>query len=106
VFILSSSSMFDLGVQRQLGRVPELEAVGCDSPLDRAATCIRKLRPDVVVLDIDRWPGELPAELIALGDPDSGIRVIGLSLRNNTFRCYGKVTRRIRQFADLVEAVG
>jgi DNA-binding NarL/FixJ family response regulator len=51
VFILSSQSLFDLGVENLLRQEAELEVVGREANMDQALAQIKALMPDVVILN-------------------------------------------------------
>jgi chemotaxis response regulator CheB len=105
VFILSSGSIFGQGVQCLLSRKAGLDIVGYETDWDTAVNRIRELQPDVVMLDQDRWPGELAVELMSLREQGAGIRVIGLSLQANSLSCYSKETLGVQRVEDLMEAI-
>lgn len=105
VFILSSGSIFGQGVQCLLSREAGLDIVGYETEWDTAVERIKDLQSDVVMLDQDRWPGDLAPELMSLREQGARIRVIGLSLQANALCCYSKETRDVQQVEDLMEAI-
>jgi len=51
VFILSSESLFDLGLESLLRQEAALEVVGHEADLDQALVRISELSPDVIVVN-------------------------------------------------------
>ena len=97
--------MFGMGVKRLLDSGTELDVVGSGMELAESVERIKELQPDVLILDKDRWPGELPAELVGLLEQGSGIKIVGLSLQDNTICSYRKEMRVVKAVEDLMEAI-
>ena len=104
VFILSSQSLFDLGVENLLRQEAELEVVGHEADMDRALMQIKALVPDVVILNsADASCSPTPAVLRLMNEV--GVRIIKLNLQDNTICMYRKEQRMIEEVGDLAKFV-
>jgi DNA-binding NarL/FixJ family response regulator len=104
VFILATQSMFSQGVACLLRQETAFEIVGQQTELHQAIACIQKLQPDVVILDTHSRFNDPTAVLLVLTALPN-IKVIGLSLRRNTFQIYRANQREATSMADLVNAI-
>jgi chemotaxis response regulator CheB len=104
VFILSSQSLFDLGVENLLRQEAELEVVGREADIDRALVQIKILMPDVVILNsADASCSPTPAVLRLMNEV--GTRIIKLNLQDNTICMYREEQRMIEEVGDLAKFV-
>jgi DNA-binding NarL/FixJ family response regulator len=105
VFILSSQSLFDLGVENLLRQEAAVEIVGRESDLDQALVQIRDLTPDVVLVnsaDASCYP---TAAMYRLMNEITGTRIIKLNLQNNTVCIYREEQREVEEVGDLARFV-
>ena len=105
VFILSHHAMFGRGLESLLRHEAEIELVGQEADEQKAIEQIKVLQPDVVIWDSHEAPdGPGPAIMRILRE-NPGIKVVGLSLRDNNLYLY-QVTQRVVQGLDeLIEAI-
>ena len=104
VFILSSQSLFDLGVENLLRQETELEVVGREADMDQALVQIKALVPDVVIVNsADASCNPTPAVLRLMNEV--GARIIKLNLQDNTICMYREEQRMIEEVGDLAKFV-
>ncbi len=90
VFILYSHGLFARGVQSLLGQEAEVEVVGMER-IDRLALEeIRRLRPDVILVDSSADPDDHCLTISGIFQEIPEARVIALSLRENGIDIYDK----------------
>ncbi len=104
VFMLLSDSLFGKGVESLLRRSSDIEIVGQATDMEAAKASIIKVQPDVVVVDEALCKDLLSANLDTLktGVP---MRVVGLSLKDNTVHVYQKEQWEVHQAEDLKTVV-
>ena len=105
VFILSRQSMFSGGIEALLSQEEGIEIVSRDTDLSASLECIRKSDPDVVIINCDDPDPELTMTVMDILRDRLGIRVIGLSLRNNQISIYRGEKKDVRQVEDLLMAI-
>ncbi len=103
IFVISNHLMFGHGIGSLLREEAELEVVGQESNLNRAIEQIGALQPDVVILDSDDPEPDLEVAHILRVRP--GVKVISLSLDNNTLCVYQASQRTTRGVDDLLAAI-
>lgn len=88
IFIVSSFLMFSRGLESLLCQEGRLKVVGHEANIDQARKRILELQPDVVILDCtDPSPGSI-LPFIDILQENVGIKVIGVSLHNNSLYLY------------------
>ena len=106
VFILSGNPLFGQGVESLLRQETGLEIVGREADLDSAVARVRELKPDVVVLDSSTPACVATTAVVRIFEACQGVRVVGLSLHDNTMCIYRGEQRLVTEVKDLVEAIG
>jgi len=101
IFILSGHPLFGRGVESLLCQEVGLEIVGWEANADQAVERIRKLQPDVVILD----SGDPTPEVLRVLREGVGTKVIGLNPEDNTMCIYRGEQRVVKRIEDLVEAI-
>lgn len=90
VFILYSHGLFARGVQSLLDREAEVEVVGMERDDRLALEEIRRLRPDVILVDSSTAPEAHCLTVSGIFQEIPEARVITLSLRENGIDVYDK----------------
>lgn len=105
VLVLSDESLFTLGVQNLLRQHPSLDIQSIESDLDEALGCLETFEPHVVVLDSDHQQGTFASEWMHILRSRPQIKLLGLSLEENTIVIYRGETQQVREVADLLRAI-
>ena len=105
VFVLTPQSMFGQGVVCLLEQEAGLEIVGQLADLQQALSHIQQLQPAVVILDMDNGYANPRIELLQVLTALPNIRVIGLSLNQNTFQIFQANQKDVHSTADLIDAI-
>ncbi len=90
VFILYSHGLFARGVQSLLGQEKEVEVVGMERDDHQALEKIRRLRPDVILVDSSTAPEGHCLTISGIFQEIPEARVITISLRENGIDVYDK----------------
>jgi DNA-binding NarL/FixJ family response regulator len=93
--------MFGRGLESLLRENAQLDIVGQETDIKHALERIRELQPDVVILDSD----ESDLEVAHLLKVSPAIKIIGLSLQNNSLYVYRASQRVTRGVSDLMDAI-
>ena len=105
IFMLSSQPLFSQGVESLLRGKAGLEIVGREADPTKAVAWIRTLKPDVVIVD-SKDLASAPFSLVAcLLKEDENVRIIALSLENQTIRVYHGEQRHALTVDDLIAAI-
>jgi DNA-binding NarL/FixJ family response regulator len=94
--------MFSHGLESLLRQETNFDIVGQEKDIDLAIEQIKKLQPDVVILDNDNAVPQVTPILHA----SPGVKVISLSLQNNDLYVYQAKQWVARETEDLLEALG
>jgi DNA-binding NarL/FixJ family response regulator len=105
LFILSGHPMFSQGLERLLCQESGLHILGLEANMDLAMVRIKDLKPDVVIVDWDGPASGLTPTAARILNERLGIRVIGISLEDNTLIIYEGEQRLVQGVADLLEAI-
>lgn len=105
VFIISKNLMFGDGLKSLLSQVTRLEIVGQETSIERAIEQVKKIQPDVIILDSEDAVHTLTLMLRRVLQPHSTIKVIGLNLNSNDLYTYQTTYRVARGAEDLVELI-
>ena len=105
VFVLSRRSLLSQGIERLLAQEARLEIVNPEKDLSSAVECIQKHHPDVVIVNLDDPELDLSPAFLCILKERLGIRVIGLSLKENCISIYHGEHKEIRQVNDLLDAI-
>jgi DNA-binding NarL/FixJ family response regulator len=105
IFIISDRLMFGQGLECLLVKEKAVEVVGRGTSVKEAATLIRTLQPDVIIVDNDEITLDAIAELLRMVNSNPCIKIIHLSLQSNNLYVYQAIHTRVQSVADLVEAI-
>jgi DNA-binding NarL/FixJ family response regulator len=105
VFVLSRPSLLSQGIESLLAQEARLEIVNPEKDLSTAVESIQKHRPDVVIVNLDDPELDLSPAFLCILKERLGIRVIGLSLKENCISIYRGEHKEIRQVDDLLDAI-
>lgn len=105
IFVISAYALFSNGLRDLLTQEPSLEIIGEAETLVEAFRHIEILHPDVIILDCtDSLDGSGLAE-IALLKAKPGIRVVSLSLKDNSIFIYQSTQKFIQSVSDLLSGL-
>jgi len=104
VLIVQNGSLLCAGIQRLLAGELEMEVLSSSQDWGELAEEVRRTQPDVVVLD-EASHLVNPANLLALLNAGSTLRVMVVSANDNLVRIYGKQQVLITQAMDLVNII-
>lgn len=105
VFIISKNLMFGDGLKSLLSRAAKFKIVGQETNIDRAIEQVKKIKPDVIILDSDDAIQALTLVLRRVLQPHSTVKVIGLNLQSNDLYTYQTSYRIARGAEDLVDVI-
>lgn len=105
-FIISIHAMFGHGLKTLLQEKQNIEIVGYETNVDQALKQIKKLQPDVIILESDKVPSNNPSAVLPrLLKENLGTTVISLSLQNNELFIYMTAQWLAKSTDDLVRAI-
>lgn len=105
IYIVSTHLMFGHGLESLLRKESDLEVIGQEIEIGRAVEAIKKLEPDVVILDTEGLPSGSVRELMAILKAASIVRVIALNLHNNTLYAYRAKRQIAKGIEDIIQAI-
>lgn len=105
VFILSSESLFYLGLESLLRQEAALEVVGHEADLDQALVRISELSPDVIIVNSADASCRPTAGMYRLMDGTPGTQIIKLNLQDNTVCMYREEQREVEVVSDLARFI-
>jgi chemotaxis response regulator CheB len=105
IFIFSQHPLFSRGVETLLGKESGLELVGRETDVEQAIESIRRLEPDIVILDSDYAACNLDPFLIRVLQEHAGIKVVGLNLQNNQLCIFQEEHKMVQCVDDLLSAI-
>ncbi len=105
VFILSRRSLFHQGIETLLSQEAKFEIVGQDTEPSAAVECIHAFNPDVIILNLDDPELDLSSPVLCVLRERADIRIVGLSLRENTICVFQGENKQIHQLDDLFDAI-
>lgn len=105
IFIVSQHPLFSRGVETLLDQKSDFELVGIEENAERAIESIKRLDPDVVILDSNYTSCNSDPMLMRIFQEQSGIQVIGLNLQDNRICIYHSEQRTIHQVEDLCQVI-
>lgn len=105
VFVLSRRSLFYQGIETLLAQKAELEIVGQDTEPRTAVECIHAFEPDVIILNLDDPEPDLSSPVLCVLREKAGIRIVGLSLRENRICVFQGEDKQIHRLEDLFDAI-
>lgn len=105
VLILSSQSLFDLGLENLLRQESALEIVGCEANVDKALVRIKELAPDVIIVNSADASCHPTAAMFRLMNGTSGTKIIKLNLQDNTVCIYHEEQREVEVVSDLARFI-
>jgi DNA-binding NarL/FixJ family response regulator len=104
IFILSSNSMFGVGLETVLSRQAGMVIVGQESDLEQAIGAIHTLHPDLVIA-VSHKRADDPALAIARISEETQAKIIAINLESNAVRVYVEKQQEAKQVDDLVQAI-
>ncbi|MCK6627472.1 MAG: hypothetical protein L6R45_20125 [Anaerolineae bacterium] len=105
VFVISNQSLFRSGLDSILRQETRYEILGQAEDVEQASEQIKKLQPDVIIID-DTFPTkETPSQAMQLLQLMPGAKVIGLNLRDNQLYIYRSAQVLVKTVKDLLEAM-
>jgi chemotaxis response regulator CheB len=105
IFMLSSPTLFSQGVEIVLRQKCDVEIVGHEADVDTAIARIKELRPDVVIVDNGSAACTDGTIVMRILQEQTGAKIVGLSLHDNTFSIYRGEQRELCQIEDLTRAI-
>jgi DNA-binding NarL/FixJ family response regulator len=105
IFIISDHLMFGYGLECLLLKEKAGEVVGRGTTLEEAATSLKTLQPDVIIVDDDERSLATIVELLRMVSRNPGLKVIQVSLQSNNLYIYQALHTQVQSVADLVEAL-
>jgi chemotaxis response regulator CheB len=105
IYIISTHLMFGHGLESLLHKESDLEVIGQEMEIERAIEAIKKLEPDVVILDTEGLSYGSVRELMAILKAASIVRVITLNLHNNTLHVYRAKRQIAKGTEDIIQAI-
>ena len=105
VLVLTDESLFNLGVRNLLGQQEVLGVLSCESDADEIRHHLQTFQPHVVIFDSDQQHGATTPEWMWILRDMPGIRLLGLSLQDNSICIYHGETQQVREVEDLVRAI-
>lgn len=106
IFMIASQPLFSQGIESLLRGQAGLKIVGRETDAALAVHQIRKLKPDVVVLDTKDLASAPFLVVARLLQAESGIKIIAMNLENQKIRVYRGEQREAQCVDDLVKAIG
>ena len=105
IFILSRRTLFHQGIETLLAKEAKLEIVGQDAEPNAAVEYIQKFNPDVIVLNLDDPEPDLSSPVLCVMREKAGIRIVGLSLKENKICVFQGEDKQVHQLEDLFNAI-
>ena len=105
IFMLSGPTLFSEGVEIVLRQKCDVEIVGHEANVDTAIARIKELRPDVVIVDNGSAACTDGALVMRILQEQTGAKIVGLSLHDNTFSIYRGEQRELCRIEDLTRAI-
>lgn len=105
IYIVSTHLMFGHGLESLLRKESDLEIIGQEMEIGQAVEAIKKLEPDVVILDTEGLPYGSVRELMAILKAASIVRVIALNLHNNMLSAYKAKRQIAKGIEDIIQAI-
>lgn len=105
VFVISSQSLFRSGLDSILRQETHCEILGQAENVEQASEQIKKLQPDIIIVDDTFPPKENPSQAMQLLQLMPGAKVIGLNLRDNQLYIYRATQVLVKNVKDLLEAI-
>lgn len=105
VFILSRRSLFHKGIETLLSQEANFEIIGQDTEPSAAVECIQTFKPDVVILNLDDPEPDLSSPVLCILRERPGVRIVGLSLKENRICVFQGENKLIHQLDDLFDAI-
>lgn len=103
--MLSSQTLFSQGVESLLRGQLGVEIVGRETDTSKAVESIRKLKPNVVVIDGKDLASAPFSAVACLLKEEEGLRIIAMNLENETIRVFRGEQRNAVTVEDLVAAI-
>jgi DNA-binding NarL/FixJ family response regulator len=105
IFIISDHLMFSYGLECLLHKENEVEVIGRETSIKEAATSIKSLQPDIIIVDNDEIALDTVAELLRLVHGNPEVKIIHVSLQSNNLYVYQATYTRVQSVEDLVQAI-
>lgn len=105
IYILSHKSIFLEGIETLLSQEAGFEIVGRETDASTAVANIEKFKPDVILINCDDPETDLSPAVECILRKRLDIRIIGLSLKDNSISIYRGEDQQVLQVEDLVKAI-
>jgi DNA-binding NarL/FixJ family response regulator len=105
VLVFSDESLLSLGIETLLRGETLLETASCESDMGETLDRIRAFEPQVVILATYQQYGETASNWMRILKDAPGIKLLGLSLQDNTICIYRGDTQQMEEGADLLRAI-
>jgi DNA-binding NarL/FixJ family response regulator len=105
VLIVSPHRLFGPGLEAWLRQQQGLDVVGCEADVDKLDERMQQLEPDVVILDTSDCKTSPATALMRFLAARPGAKIIGVDLRDNSIRIFGREERAMALVEELLEAI-
>ena len=105
VFILYDAPLFARGLGRLLQQEERVEVVGIASKGEEALGPMRALKPDTILVEIEKEGDDLGMLLPWLLQNQSEVRMVSVSLSGNKATLYTGRRIAVREVTDLITAI-
>ena len=104
IFILSTNSMFGVGLEAVLRRQAGMIIVGQESNLDQAIGSIHTLHPDLIIVVSHKRTDDPVLAIVCISE-ETQAKIIAINLESNAVRVYAGKHPEAKQVDDLVQAI-
>lgn len=105
VYILSQDTMFSQGIQCLLDSTKDVLILGTEANVQQAIQEIIRNHPDVVILEDEHCPTNIFVELLKICECEPRVRIINVSLKDNSVFCLYANRKPIHSVDDLVNII-
>jgi chemotaxis response regulator CheB len=105
IFMLTCPTLFSQGVEAVLRQSSDVEIVGHEADVDTALARIKELRPDVVIVDNGLAARTDWTLVMRILQEQTGAKIVGLSLHDNSFSIYRGEQRELFSIEDLTREI-
>ena len=105
VYVLSQRTLFQKGIESLLTKGKGFEIVGQEVESSAAIEYIQALNPDVIMINLDDPEQDFSLSVLCILCERMGIKIVGLSLKENKISILKGVNKQIEQVDDLFNAI-
>lgn len=105
VLIVSDRALFAQGLDEWLRQQLDVDIVGQERSMDRAAEAVESLKPDVILLELEQQARDPSEALIRFLRNGLDTQIIGVNLQDNCISLYYKGHRVMQKVADLLQVI-